>query len=331
MTALRLMAAIYRLAGRRLSALLLYPIAAYFFVTVPRARRASLQYLRTLHAWSNGTALARPPRPIDAFRHFHVFAVSAFDRMVAWGGGFDRFAFTHTGSEHLFRLAREGRGGILLGAHLGSYDMPRLLASEYGLILNVVMFTAHAERVNAFFERLDPGSRVRVLQLDPNSVHSALAVRACLARGELVAFLADRPPPGAAGARTVDVDFLGRAARLPLSPFLVACTLGTPVLTSICVRTGDGTYAAAVELLSPGEVVPRRERAVRAAALAHQYARVLEQTCVRYPYQWFNFYDYWAGTEEKGREPLSGRPLGGRGSCGAARSTIDSDSLTDSE
>jgi len=292
-TALRVMAAIYRIAGQRLSSLLLYPIATYFFLTAPRARRASLQYLRALYAWSDGAAPARPPRALDALHHIHVFARNVFDRMVAWGGGFDRFAFSHTGSEHLFRLAREGRGGILLGAHLGSYDMPRMLAGEHGLVLNVVMFTAHAERVNAFFARLDPSSRLRVLQLDPDSVHSAFAVRACLQRGELVAFLADRPPPGASGARTVAVEFLGRPVRLPLSPFLVACTLGSPVLTSICVRTGAATYAAAVELLTAGEVVPRREREARAAELARQYATVLEQYCLRYPYQWFNFYDYW--------------------------------------
>ncbi len=303
MSALRLMAAIHRALGRRVAALLLYPIAGYFFVTAPRARRASLRYLRTLHAWSRGAAPDHPPGHADVLRHFHSFAVGVFDRMVAWGGGFEHFGFAHSGSEHLFRLARDGRGGILLGAHLGSYDMPRLLAGEHGLVLNVVMFTAHAARVNAFFERLDPSSRLRVLQLDPDSVRSAFAIRACLARGELVAFLADRPPPGAAAARSVTVDFLGRPARIPLSPFLVACTLGAPLLTSICVRTGSGTYSAAVDLLSPGEVVPRRQRDARAAALARDYARVLEQYCRDYPYQWFNFYDYWEDegqTEETG-------------------------------
>ena len=61
----------------------------------------------------------------------------------------------------------------------------------------------------------------------------------------------------------------------------------------MCVRTDDGRYEAVVEVLSEGERIPRRERQRRAREMLEQYVATLEETCRAWPYQWFNFYDYW--------------------------------------
>jgi predicted LPLAT superfamily acyltransferase len=289
---LRLMARVYALLGRRVVLLALYPIAAYFFLR-DRSRSASRRYLERVHAHSEGRkAFPRPPGFFAPFRHYHEFAVQIFDRMVLWGGGLSQLRMEHAGSEHLFALQREGRGALLLGAHLGSYDMPRELAGTYGLVLNAVMFTAHAERINRFFEQLDPRSRVRVLSLEPGSLRTAFEVKACLERGELVGILADRVPVGS-GETPVLLPFLGHEMALPLSPFRLACMLGCPVLLSLCVRKGDAHYETVVRPLGGGARVPRREREKAALELARAYVQGLEDACVRHPYQWFNFYDAW--------------------------------------
>jgi len=294
MAGIRLMAGIYRLLGRRVAQALLHPVVAYFYLRERTSRAASRRYLEAVWARPEGRrALGRRPGPLSPYRHYHEFAVQILDRMVLWGGGFDHFRMDHRGGEHLFALARQRRGGLLLGAHLGSFDMARQLASEHGLSLNVVMFTAHAERINRFFEQLDPTSRVRVLQLDPDSVKTAFAIKACLDRGELVGILADRVPAGGREEPLV-VEFLGRPAAFPRSPFLLACLLGCPAFVSVCVREGDARYRTTVEPLPPGRRRPRRERAKEAEALARAYARYLEATCLRHPYQWFNFYDVWS-------------------------------------
>lgn len=293
MTALRLMAFIHRTTGRRVASLLVGPIARYFYWRNPAATDSTLDYLRTLRSWSGGTAPDHEPSRRDGLQHIEAFATNIYDRLVAWGGEFESFDFDHRGSEHLFRFAESGEGGILLGAHLGSFDMPRILAGRHGVILNALMFTDHAERITAFFERLDPSSKLRVLRLDPATAQTGFAVKACIDRGEFVGILADRVPPGSA-EQVETVDFLGRPAKFPLGPFLLACTLGCPLLTSMCVRTGDGTYEAVVEVLSHGERLPRRLRRERSRELLERYVAILEDYCVRWPYQWFNFYDYWA-------------------------------------
>jgi len=291
--ALRLMPRLYDLLGRRLARFILHPIAAYFFVRERASRAASRRYLERIWAHPEGRPQLRGrPGFWTPYWHYHEFAMQIFDRMVLWGQGLAKIRMDHQGSEHLFELKREGRGGILLGAHLGSFDMPRQLAGGYGIVLNVVMFTAHSERINRFFKALDPKSQIRVLTLTPGSANAAFEIKACLDRGEMVGILADRLPAG--GIETpISIDFLGRPMAFPLSPFRLACLLGVPVFLSLCLRKGDAHYEAVVRPIGTPMKVPRRERDKAAAELARAWVRGLEEACLAHPYQWFNFYDRW--------------------------------------
>ena len=282
---------LYRLLGSRLCRLLLLPTAAYFYLKERAWRGASRRHLEAVWSQPEGRArLGRRPGALAPLRHYYEFGVQVFDRMLLWGGGLDRFEMEHAGSEHLFALARERRGALLLGSHLGSFDMARTLATRYGLVLNAVMYTDNGERINRLFEDLDPGSRVRVLMFDPTSVKTAFEIKACLDRGEMVGILADRLPEGSR-EEPYRIDFLGQPVAFPRSPFLLACLLGCPVLVSLCVRVGVARYRTTVEPIGGGPRLPRREREKAAEELARAYASHLESVCLRYPYQWFNFYD----------------------------------------
>jgi predicted LPLAT superfamily acyltransferase len=282
---------VYRRLGSRICRLLLLPTALYFYLKERAWRGASRRHLDAVWAHAEGGGgLGRRPGPLAPLRHYHEFGVQVFDRMLLWGGGLDQFEMEHAGSEHLFALARERRGALLLGSHLGSFDMARTLATRYGLVLNAVMYTDNGERINRLFEELDPTSRVRVLAFDPTSVRTAFEIRACLARGEMVGILADRLPEGSR-EEPFWIDFLGRPVAWPRSPFLLACLLGCPVLVSVCVREGTTRYRTTVEPIGAGRRLPRREREKAAEELARAYVRHLERVCLRYPHQWFNFYD----------------------------------------
>jgi predicted LPLAT superfamily acyltransferase len=93
--------------------------------------------------------------------------------------------------------------------------------------------------------------------------------------------------------RSVSVPFLGRRARFPLGPFLLQAALGCPLFLTACIRTGPGHYSALIQPFAPAGVVPRRDRTRRAEDLARRYAAALEEWCVRTPYQWFNFFEFW--------------------------------------
>lgn len=292
-SALLLIRWFYRRFGRRASVALLTPIVAYFFVTARTARRASMDYLRTLWAFPGGqAALGEAPRWRHVFRHLHEFAENILDRMIAWSGDADSIHIDDQATEHLLDLIREGRGGILLGSHLGSYDMLRMLSERTGIVLNVLMFTQHSARINAFFERLCPGLQMRLIHFEPGSVNAVFEMKAAIDRGEFVGILGDRVWESERD-RWLCLPFLGRRARFPVGALLLQGVLGCPVFLIACVRTGPGRYAASAQPFVPAGAVSRCDRAKHAEELAQRYASALEEWCLSSPYQWFNFFDFW--------------------------------------
>jgi len=293
LTALFFIRWFYARFGRRTSAALLAPIVAYFFVTGRSARRASMDYLRTLWATPGGRAtLGEPPTWRHVFRHLREFSESIFDRMIVWSGEVEHIGIDHQGTEHLLELVRQRRGGILLGSHLGSYDMLRLISGQRGIVVNVLMFTQHTARINAFFEQLHPGLEMRLIHSEPGSISAVFEMKAAIERGEFVGVMGDRLWESERD-RSVSVAFLGRHARFPLGPFLLQAVLGCPLLFTVCVRTGPGRYVASAQPFAPAGVVPRRDRTKYAEELARRYAAALEGWCIRTPYQWFNFFEFW--------------------------------------
>jgi predicted LPLAT superfamily acyltransferase len=285
--------AFYRTFGRRASVALLRPIVVYFFLTGRTSRPASLDYLRSLWATPRGReALGEPPTLRHVFRHLHAFAENLLDRMIMWSGEEDCFEMEVHGREHLAKLVGEGRGGIFLSSHIGSFDMLRALSAQDGIVLNVLMFTRHAARINSFFERLQAGRNLRLIRFEPGTLDAAFEMRAAIGRGEFVGILGDRVWPSE-HERTVSVPFLGRQAHFPLGPFLLQGVLGCPMLYTSCIRTGPAHYTTRTQVFAPAGVVPRAEREKHAEQLAQKYAEILEDGCVEAPYQWFNFYEFW--------------------------------------
>jgi predicted LPLAT superfamily acyltransferase len=288
---MRFVVACYRLLGRRFCQWLILPVVLYFFLTDRRGRRASLQYLGRLYARPGGAeALGARPTWRHSFRHYRECGLSILDRVGFWLGRDEDFALAFHGDSEFMRLEAEGRGAIILGAHLGSFDALRMLARRRKVVVNVVMFTEHARMINSIFEALDRDASLRVIQLDAGSINSVFAIKACVERGEFVALLADRVGIGD-DKRTGRVEFLGDHALFPRGPFFLARLLKCPMIFMVALRAGDGRYEAFAERLADRVVVEGPEDL---DALAGDYARRLERYCLMAPYQWFNFYDYWA-------------------------------------
>jgi predicted LPLAT superfamily acyltransferase len=297
---LRAFAAVLRRIPRPIGRCIVWVVGFYYSIRGRAARRASRAYLECVAASAEGrAALGQPVDGGAVRRHVIEFAIALYDRILVWGGALDSMQLEHDGSGEAFDLAKTGRGALLLGAHLGNVEMLWLISKRHRLPVNVVAYFDNAAMVNAFLESLDPERSVRVIGLDPGSVGAAFEIRACLERGELVVILADRLPPGH-GGRVAEAAFLGRPAPFPLAPFLLAVTLGCPVVFTLCLRTADASYRTVLRPLSDGGRIPRAEREKAARELLERYVGMLERWCLRYPWQWFNFYDFWSGSSSSG-------------------------------
>jgi predicted LPLAT superfamily acyltransferase len=273
--AFRLIAWLTRHGGYAVGRLLLYPICIYFIVFSIGARRASREYLRRV--------LGRRASFRDVFRHYHTFASTILDRIVFAGGDLNAFDLRVRGADALRDALAGGRGCLLIGAHVGSFELVRAAAAtQPGLVVNVVMHEANAGKMAEWMRTAAKDHAARIIPAA--EVGTMLRVRECLARGEIVAMLGDRPMRGA----TVLVDFLGAPARLPAGPFRLARALDVPIVTFIGLYRAPRCYDLCFEPLAadPAAQDPT-------TALVRCFGERLQRTVRQSPFNWFNFYDYW--------------------------------------
>jgi predicted LPLAT superfamily acyltransferase len=272
---LRLMLALTRALGWRAGAALLHPISAYFLLSSPRPRAASRRFL--------GRALGRPARWGDLYRLYHAFSATILDRVWLASGQTRGFDIEVRGLEALRARLAEGRGCLLIGAHLGSFEAMRAVADAGCPVpLSILMHEDNAARVKAFFDAL--GGEARAAAIIPLGRPDAmLRVREALARGELVGLLADRAPHD---DKLLRVPFLGQPAPLPTGPHVLAALLRAPVMLAFGLRRGPRRYEVRFE---PFATPARADVAASVAA----YAARLEALCREAPENWFNFHDFW--------------------------------------
>ena len=267
--------------GRRVASLLLYPICAYFLLFSPRGRSTSREYL--------ALALGRSPRLADLWRHFFTFATTVLDRVYFVDGRFGRFDIEVAGLEPLRRTLAKGRGCLLLGAHLGSFELLRTLAPAHRLPVSAVMYEENAANITEVLNaRRDPALRERII--DSGEVDTMLRIAECLSRGELVGMLGDR---SAGSEKTVTCRFFGRDADFPQGPLRLALSLRVPVYLVAGLYEGGKRYVIHLEPFCEEPNAERAGRAAWAREWTQRYAERLEHFCRLAPYNWFNFYDFW--------------------------------------
>ncbi|MGH7122495.1 MAG: acyltransferase [Acetobacteraceae bacterium] len=275
-----LMLWIMRNLGWSAGQLLLYPITAWFYVTSAGARAASREYLCQV--------LGRPARQRDVIRHLFTFACVILDRVFFLAGRTADYEITVQGLEAITRLADAGSGCVLLGSHLGSFDVLRAFGRNAPVRVRPVMFRGNMGYVSGLLEALDPELRRDVIEI--GSPGAMLQVRECVERGEIVGFLADRTPfPG----RMVVARFLGRNTEFPSGPLVVASAVGAPVVLFYGVRTAPRRYLIRFEDFAERIELPRGRRDAALQRWIDAYSERLAAACLAYPFNWFNFYPFW--------------------------------------
>jgi predicted LPLAT superfamily acyltransferase len=281
--ALRLIMAIGLGLGRGVARLVLLPITAYFLIRRGPERRASREFL--------ALALGRPPTLGEIARHFHTFAGVTLDRVFLLAGRLEKFDIRVIGLETLHRALDGGQGVLLLGAHAGSFDALRVLSLERPDVeVRVVLDTGHSPVLSSILESLNPKMAASIINPRQGSVAVVLEIGAALERGAVVTMLADRSRPG---NEDVSVNFFGRQADIPLSPWQIASVLKVPVVLCMGLFMGGNRYDLHFEVLEEKLTVARDQRAAVLGRAAQKFAARLEHYVRLAPYNWFNFYDFW--------------------------------------
>jgi predicted LPLAT superfamily acyltransferase len=273
-------------AGRRASRVMLHPIVIYFLLAAPAARRHSRAYL--------ARALGRPAGWRDVYRHLYCFAATVLDRVYLLRGCFDEFEVEASGVETIMQPFAKGEGVLACGAHIGSFEALRVIGHEKGLRVATIMYEDNARLINDTLSAIAPGVKLHTIAL--GRVDAMLSLRQWLEDGGVAGMLADRTLPGPAQrSKTICVPFLGAPARFPEGPFRLAAMLRRKVIFMAGLYRGGRRYELRfAELADFGQTSAGNDREQAILAAVERYAGTLEALCRDAPYNWFNFYDFWA-------------------------------------
>ena len=272
---LRLMSWIARHAGRRVSRLILHPIALYFVLTGGAARRESRRYL--------ARALRRPARWSDVYRHVHCFACTVLDRVYLLQDRHELFDVTLHAAEPVNALLARRTGGLLVGAHLGSFEVLRAVGGQQGMKVAMLMFEDNARLIGATLAAVAPNATLHTIAL--GRADAMLELRRWLDAGGVAGILADRTLPGPAPAahrsRLHQLPFLGAPARFSDGPFRLAALLRRPVVFMAGVYFGANRYEVRLVELDDFSQESSEPVDARITAALQRYVATLEALCLR--------------------------------------------------
>ncbi|PYI82544.1 MAG: lipid A biosynthesis acyltransferase [Verrucomicrobia bacterium] len=223
------------------------------------------------------------------FRHFHCFAATILDRVYLLRGEFEHFNVTLHGKEMLHRQMETGKGCMLLGSHLGSFEVLRTLGvTQRNFPLKVLMDVEHNQNITRLLDALNPTIARTVII--PDRPDTLLRVKESLDAGFFIGMLGDR---ALSGDKTTECQFLGAPAVFPAGPILLAGMMHCPIILFFGLYRGGKRYDIYFEQFAHEIILNREHRTEEIHDWMQRYARRLEHYARLAPYNWFNFYPFW--------------------------------------
>ncbi len=254
-------------------------VVVYFVPFAPKATSAIWFYNRRILGYGKLRAFRY------LFIHYYRFGQTIIDKIAIAAGMEDRFRFEFDNYPEFLRILDSGSGVVMIGAHVGSWEAGARFFGDYARKMNIVLYDGEAARVKEALESNSTGTGFKVIAVNGDGLENIIRIKNALDAGEYVCFQGDRYVRGSDEA-TVEADFMGRAARFPRGPFLVASRMRVPVVFYYSMR--EGGVKGRKYRFSFMEANAKSEK-----GLLDEYLAATERIVRSYPQQWFNFYKFW--------------------------------------
>ena len=266
---------IINLFGLPLTYLILRFVTFYYYLFATKNRNA----IRSFYL----NALKIPKNQVNKLtrKNFFYFGQTLVDRFAFLIGKGDKFTYTFNNEQYLLDIKENGKGGILLSGHVGNWEAAgNLLKSRVTPTINVLMYDEEVQKIKQYTDSATGGSKFNVIAIKDNLSH-VIKVHQALKRNEFIAIHADRYMEG---AKFIEVDFLGKKAKFPLGPFIIASKFKAPVTFVFAVK--ENKYHYLLSSTKPiTENLPPEE-------IAKKFVTELEKKVTLHPEQWFNYFNF---------------------------------------
>lgn len=257
-------------------------VVVYFIPFAPKPTGAIWQYARRILGYSRRRSCYL------LLRNYYRLGQTLIDK-VAIGAGMKKkyhFDFGPHYTEFLEMLNGQ-QGVVMIGAHVGNWEIGAPFFDAYGKKMNIVMFDAEYQKIKELLEKNTSGRNYKVIPVNEDNLTHVFRIKEALDKQEYVCFQGDRYVEG---AQVLHADFLGKKAAFPAGPYLLASRLNVPVVFYFAIREKGMRYTFH---FIPAHPVKRTKDTRPEQELLQQYVSALEPIVKKYPEQWFNYYAFW--------------------------------------
>ena len=268
-----------RIAGLRPAYFLLRFVAFYYFVFSSSSKNI-YSYLHKKLGYGRWQSLTR------LYRNYYLFGQTLIDKIVVMSGLKAPYTFVFEGEHYIEEIMAAGKGGILISAHIGNYELAGYYFKRLPVKVNIIMVDNEQQKIKQYLESVMNDRKLNIITIKDDLSH-VYEISNALKNNELIAIHADR---FVKGSKTVSGDFLGEEALFPMGPFVLATTFKVPVSYVFCVKEGNTHY----HLSATTPITYTENKQVAIPAALNDYITELEKKVKQYPEQWFNYYNFWA-------------------------------------
>ncbi len=257
-------------------------VAFYYFLFSWNSSSHTYQYFRRRLRHGRLKSL------LKLYQNYYVFGQTLLDKFIITAGIPNQFTFKEDGSENLVKMMQGGKGGILISAHIGSWEAAgHLLKKHLDVHVNVVMYDGEHERIKNYLGKQSGGPNFSVI-LIKNDMSHVYAIGDALQRNELICLHADR---FLKGNKTTLLEFLGEQAQFPIGPFLLAASFRAPVTFVFAFKETTTHYHFFSSELMNREATEPKDKFIE--RMMNTFVKDMECKIKIYPLQWFNYFNFW--------------------------------------
>lgn len=227
------------------------------------------------------------------YSNYYAFGQTLLDKTALLSGVKTKFTVDHEGGINLDRIAARGKGGILISAHVGNWEIAGQLLNRLNTTFNILMYENERENLKKYMDNVQKEKNVNIIAIKDGEMGHLIELHNAFNRNELVVLHGDRFREG---TKTIEMDFLGRKALFPAGPFIMAAKFGVPVSVVFAMKETSSHYhffAGDPIEMKRTRTEEQTDKAVE--ELMKQYLSEVEDKVKRYPEQWFNYYPFWVG------------------------------------
>ena len=255
-------------------------VAFYYFLFSYKASKTVLTYFRKKIGYGPGKSLIR------LYRNYYLLGQSIIDKVVMMSGIPNKFTFDFDGEDNLRKIAGLQRGGLLLSAHLGNWEIAGHLLQRLDTRINIVMFDGEDRQIKEYMASVTGKRMVNVI-LIKNDLSHIYAISDAFKNNELVCMHADR---FIEGNKTLTAEFLGEPARFPMGPFVLAAKFKVPVSFVFAMKETPLHYHF---FASEIKDYTHLSKDSLMQEMLNDFVGKMEIMVKKYPEQWYNYYNFW--------------------------------------